>query len=294
MRLGGETGRKCVVTAVALAVTVGTVLLLRFAVQRAVLGGAFDGDAGFAAEPMPLVAAPKAYDLAELLPDEFRMYMGGVSVDEGSREMPMPVDLAERVTDEQSVAAGWEFVNVPMARLALAGRFGDKVWRRPDGALVLRRITPVDATRSSVQEYVVPIPSAQPSVPADGHAIILSSVSATGALARLRLPQVIADITVGGLFTAFRIARGNGTAFQMVTMLAGTPENAARRFREAANHAGWRIDSSGAMAAKANLSVFVTFQPFGETATCCTYRFADDENLERNMTTEGRTNENEE
>lgn len=296
MKIAGETLRKCAVTAAALAVTAGTVLLLRFAVRSAVLGGVFDGDAGYMAAPIPLEPAPKAYDLAKLVPDEFRMYTGGVSVDESSRTMSMPVDLAERISDEQSVAAGWEAVNIPMARLVLSGRFGEKVWKRPDGAFVFRRVEPVDATSSRVQEYVVPIPLAsQRAVPADGHAIVLGAVSATGALARLRLPQVISDVTVGGLFMAFRIARGNGTAFQMVTMLAGTPENAARRFREAAIRAGWRIDPSGAMAAKANLSVFVTFQPFGETATCCTYRFADDENLERNMTleTEGRTNENE-
>lgn len=293
MRFGRETCRKCAVTAVALAVTAGAVLLLRFAVQRAVLGGRSGGTGGFAAAPMPLVPAPKTYDLAKLVPDELRMYMGGLSVDETSRAVPMPVDLAERVSDEWSVAAGWEAVDIPTAPQALGGRFGEKVWKRPDGAFVFRRIEPLDAASSRVQEYVVPVPAAQKAVPEDGHAIILSTVSATGSLARLRLPPVIADVAVGGLFMSFLIARGNGTAFQMVTMLADTPERAAKRFREAAGRAGWAIDPSGAMAAKANLTAFVTFQPFGETATCCTYRFADDENLERNVTIERKGNENE-
>ena len=309
----GTLQRKVLSTATALAVAAGAVVLFRLGVQRLVLGSG-DRTADFAVAPLTLVPAPREFDLGRLIPAALDFYVAGSSFSERGEELAMPAALAEEISRNEAEAAGWKPLALPSLRTLAVDALVGRLWRRPDGTFVLRRIRPVTAATSRRTDWVLPLgglppsgesmPAAErpaaaaPAVPAEPtgnpYALLAESLARGGGAWRSQLPGVLNDVLVGELFLSRCIRRGCGAAFYATTLVPGTPQAAQERFRAAAGRAGWSFDASGLRAERGNLSVATLFQPFGATATSCTYRFADDENLTKNELTRKEEDGNEE
>lgn len=225
----------------------------------------------------------------------------------------MPAALAEEISRNEAEAAGWKPLALPSLRTLAVDALVGRLWRRPDGAFVLRRIRPVTAATSRRTDWVLPLgdlpepggplPAAEPpsvAAPAvaagaaEPYALLAESLARGGGAWRRLLPSVLKDVLVGELFLSRCIRRGGGAAFYATTLVPGAPQAAQERFRAAAGRAGWTFDASGLRAERGNLSAATLFQPFGATATSCTYRFADDENLTKNELTRKEEDGNEE
>ena len=264
-------------TALALAVTAGIVLLVRWSIRRAVSGG-LEIPASVASELPSAQPVARTYDLAKLVPRELEVTVMGVSLDLSERTLEMPMELAERTCAAEAEAKGWKRAEEQGLRGHLNEVFGQTMWRRPDEAIVLRRLVPVNDSRTLLKETVLPTAGLSAGA---GESTTLGEIESVRGLQTLNaVPSPLREILVGTPAYTQLMRRNGGSAFLM-RMLTPMPSAAAER--ELGNRlakAGWvRRTHLQRGHRLANLAVFAEFSPRMDGLPGCEifYRFSDDE-----------------
>lgn len=278
MKTENRTTYKIVKTAAALAVTVGVVLLMRAGAGKIAAAG--DVDSSFRQAEAPLEPAEKIYDLGLDVPADLSLNVCGMDVRVRRERLPMPVELAEQVTRERALAAGWESLDEPLASVTAFAHPGETLWRRPDGAVVARRLTPLMGDMTELAEYDVPLEQLPKTMPQSAEDALFSAAAASGHLLRARLPGYVTEVVGGGIYSTQKVERNGSCSLYVYSVSSGIEASERTAFASRASNAGWRIEPrQEGMATKANLNVQLTVRPFGANGTLMTvYRFADDEN----------------
>lgn len=273
------TMKKVAKTAVALAVTVGVVFLMRAGAQKIAAAG--DVDVTFTQPEETIVRAEKVYDLGREVPKDLELNICGMNVRVRRETLPMPSDLAERVTGERAMAAGWEPVDMPLVSAMAYTHPGETLWKRPDGSYVAQRLTPQTDGTTELAEYELPLDRLPQTVPQSASEAIQSGSAAGGTIIRARLPSYLREVVGGAIYSTQKIVRNGGTAFYVTTVSSGLAGAATAAFESRALRAGWTLEPrQSGLAVKANLSVQLTAQPFDADGTLISvYRFSDDENF---------------
>lgn len=223
-------------TIVSVLVAVGAVLAARWTIRTAVTRAYRPARAAGAAE-IPVVAAPRVHSLAAEVPPELRVNIAGLAVRRRAERLRMPYSLAVDLAEEKAASAGWERLDDANA-LTIQNLSGmERVYKTPEGSIVLREIRPVVGDDSVMEDFVVPaemIPAADEQTTPD----VLARRSARHV--KDRMPDVLRDVVAGSPLMTELIERGDGAAF-LVHCVAETPADDTRRAIEAAaRKAGWR------------------------------------------------------
>ena len=100
--------------------------------------------------------ADKVHDLAALVPKELEVNIAGLSVRRRAERMHMPYALAVDMAEQKALSAGWERLDDENA-LELKNLSGmERVYKTPEGSIVLREIRPVVGDDSLMEDFVVP------------------------------------------------------------------------------------------------------------------------------------------
>lgn len=287
--------RRLARTVLSLALVIGAVLAVRWTIRTAMVH-AYRAERSVGEEEMPVVAARRVFPLGEIVPAELHINLAGIAVSRRAERLGMPYSLAVDVADERAMSAGWERLDNTNA-LTLKNLSGmERVYRTPEGTVVLREVRAIKGDDSLMEDLVVPVEM----IPKEGEQTT-PDVLARRSAARLKelMPPVLRDVVVGSpLFTEL-IERNGGAAF-IVRCLSETSASAtAHMIETAARKAGWTenrftdvpgVRPISATAAhggvippvaswtKENLSFHFGITPRSEGGGCdVDYRFADDE-----------------
>ena len=287
--------RKLARTVLSLALVVGAVLAVRWTIRTA-MTRVYRAESAAGDVEMPVVAARRVYPLAAIVPAELRINLAGLTVSRYAERLGMPYALAVDVADERAKSAGWERLDSENA-VTLKNLSGmERVYRTPEGTIVLREVRAVKGDDSLMEDLVVPVEM----IPKEGEQTT-PDVLARRSAARLKelMPPVLRDVVVGSpLFTEL-IERNGGAAFIVRCLSETSAAVTVREIESAARKAGWRearfADVPGArqpsaavarggaippMASwtKENLSFHFAVAPRADGGGCdVDYRFADDE-----------------
>ena len=285
--------RKLARTVLSLALVVGAVLAVRWTIRTA-MTRVYRAESAAGDVEMPVVAARCVYPLAAIVPAELRINLAGLTVSRYAERLGMPYALAVDVADERAKSAGWERLDSENA-VTLKNLSGmERVYRTPEGTVVLREVRAVKGDDSLMEDLVVPVEM----IPKEGEQAT-PDVLARRSAARLKelMPPVLRDVVVGSpLFTEL-IERNGGAAFIVRSLSETSAASTARTIETAARKAGWTESrflavpgarKPAAVAAgvippasswtKENLSFHFSVAPRAGGSGCdVDYRFADDE-----------------
>ena len=280
-------------TALALAVTVCAVLLMRWTIGAAVthvVQGTSDGGVPTAS----LVPAPREYDLAKLIPEELRTNVAGLAVRRRRERLHMAYSLAVKVMEERANAAGWERLDDENA-LTIGNLSGmSRTYRTPTGAIIQRELRPIKGDDVLFEDFEIPVDL----IPAPSEQTTPDELARrAAALVKDLMPCVVREVMVGSPMLTLLIERGAGAAFIVRSVANEGAAEVERRIKDAARSAHWRPAEGGGFV-KSNLTFNFEAVP-RETGGCdVNYRFSDDEVCipasggEDNLTMKGTTNEN--
>lgn len=239
--------------------------------------------------------AAKVHDLAALVPKELEVNIAGLSVRRRAERMHMPYSLAVDMADQKALSAGWERLDDENA-LTIQNISGmERVYRTPEGSIVLREVRPIVGDDSLMEDFVIPAEL----VPSEGETVtpdILARRSARHV--RDQMPGVLRDVVVGSPLLTELVERGEGAAFIVHCVADMSAKAAAKAVEDAARKHGWTEAQfpnapDGAPKAswtKENLTMhFETVQRPGGFECDVDYRFTDDEAY---ISTKGKTDEN--
>ena len=269
--------RRIAHTALALAVTAGIVLLVRWGIRRAVSGVQVIP----AAVPSELPSAQPAartLDLAKLVPRELEVTVMGVSLDLSERTLEMPMELAERTCAAEAEAKGWKRAEEQGLRGRLNEVLGQTMWRRPDEAIVLQRLAPISDARTLLKETVLPTAGLSAGA---SEATTLGEIESVRGLQTLNaVPSPLREILVGTPAYTQLMRRNGGNAF-LLRMLTPMPAAVAEReLEKLLAKGGWERRTNLQRGHRfANLAVFTEVSPRMDGLPGCEifYRFSDDE-----------------
>lgn len=276
-------------TVLALAAVVVATLAVRWTIRTAVERRYAPPRREPSAEEMPFVPAPRVWSLARIVPKELRTSIAGVEVPRTKERLHMPYSLAVDVADDRAASMGWERLD-PENALTLRNLAGmNRVYRRPDGVMVLRTLLPGRGDETLVEDIEFPAAFAQPP---DAPVLPEEMARRMEAGMKTLLPDPIRDVVVGNPLMTDLVERGEGAAL-LVHTLADLPTNAAAaEIAAAARRTGWtdarpadpafrgRPDRFPVRYTKQNLSFDFKITPREDGAGCnVSYRFTDDEVL---------------
>ena len=287
--------RRLARTVFSLALVIGAVFAVRWTV-RAAMSHAYRAERTVGEVEMPVVAARRVYPLGKIVPEDLRINLAGLAVSRRVERLGMPYSLAVDVADEKSKSAGWERLDNENAATLKNLSGMERVYRTPEGTVVLREVRALKGDDSIMEDLVVPVEMIPKE---DEHTT--PDVLARRSAAHLKdlMPPVLRDVVVGSpLFTEL-IERNGGAAFIVRCLSETSVASTSRLIESAARKAGWRearfADVPGArqpsaavarggaippMASwtKENLSFHFAVAPRAEGGGCdVDYRFADDE-----------------
>ena len=297
--------RKLSRTVLSLAAAVGAVMAVRWTVRTAVTR-AYRAERSVESSEVQVLPAPKEWVLAEILPEELRVNISGLSIRRRAERLHMPYALAVEVADEKAKSAGWERLDNENA-ITLKNLSGmERVFRTPEGSIVLREVRAVKGEDSVMEDFTMPVEMIQ-----DSGEHVTPDVLARRSAVRIKalLPPVLRDVVTGSPMFTELIERGGGSALIVRCLSEMSPSATGRAVEAAARKAGWIETGFGDAAStpappasgerdartpsaswtKRNLAFHFEIVPRPDYGGCdVNYRFTDDESF---MTTKGKTDE---
>lgn len=270
--------RRFGVTVVALSATVGVVGLMRVAARR--LAGGFAAEATYRAETAipDRAPAPKAYDLARLVPADLGLNVGGMAAQSTVTTMPMPLEQAIQTSANEARACGWKALDLPLAyTFATLNDFGG-LYLTTDRRIVRRTHVPLAGGGTRREDFVLPA----------GARLSLDRAMSFEEIAGLadeqvlaRLPDVLRAVQVARpLYTQLSV-RASGATFLVVGLSSWEETDVRHQLAATYARAGWtrHADLPGAWV-RANLSATWDVAPRTVgVGSVVTVRYADDEIL---------------
>ena len=285
--------KKLMRTVFSVLVVVGAVVAVRWTI-RAAMTHAYRAERDVGAMEMPVVPAPPVWSLAKIVPEELHVNLAGLAIRRRAERLHMPYSLAADLAEEKAKSAGWERLDNENA-LTIKNLSGmERVYKTPEGSIVLREVRAIRGDDSLMEDFVVPAEM----IPVQGDAMT-PDVLARRSARRVKdlLPGVLRDVVVGSPLMTELIERGGGAALIVHCVAETSAETAARAVEAAARKAGWSeapFGSAGAPKAswtKQNLTFHFETVPRPEGGCCdVDYRFTDDEAYV--LSTKGKTDEN--
>lgn len=222
-------------TVVSLAIAAGLVLAVRWTIRTA-MARAYRGGRDVAAAEVPVVPAPKVWSLARIVPKDLHVNIGGLVLQRHAERLHMPYALAVEVADERAKSDGWERLDNPNA-ITLKNLAGmERLFRTPDGSIVLREVRAIHGDDSIMEDLMMPVGA----LPNDGEQVTMDAIAhRSAARVKMLLPSVLRDVVVGSPMMTELIERGGGAALivRSVSMMAAPAT--ARAIESAARKAGW-------------------------------------------------------
>lgn len=260
---------------VALAVTVGVVVLARLGLRAAVF--AHPGSAEASLPDLPTAAAPRESDLARLVPPALRVNVSGMAVQDTRRRLDVPYSLAVETSRAEAESRGWIAFDNSLPRAVAASLHGESVYRTPTGGLVIRHLTAIKGNRTDIEDFVVPVGPDDALVAASPVRTPFDLAGRYGLWIRTTLPAVLAGPIVGAPFYTQLLVRGGGAAFVVLSVTAVSPAAFAAAFASACRAAGYvPLKGRPGVFTRGNLSVSATAQ-VDNGGTVVSTRFSDDE-----------------
>ncbi len=261
--------------AAAIAATAGVVFLMRLG-ARALADGFAAGDAAGAVAVPDRCPAPRTYDLAALVPEDLRLNVGGLAAQTERTVLPMPLEQAIQVSENEARAKGWQALDLPLAyRLATLDELGG-LYVTPDRRVVRRSHTPLASGGTRREDFVLPVGSLFDS---DREMSFSEVVALNGDELLAKLPDVLKSVQVARPFYTQFTAHADGAS--LVVMGLSDLEEAAVRRQLALAYAreGWRPSAELPNAwVKANLTAAWDVSPHGAgVGTVVAVRYSDDE-----------------
>ena len=284
-------------TALSVAIAVLAVFAVRWTVRTA-MSRAYRAGRDVSAPEMPVVQAPKVYSLSALVPTELHVNLAGLAVRRHAERLRMPFALAVDVAEEKATSAGWERLDEENALTVRNISGMERVYRTPEGSIVLREVRAIMGDDSLMEDFVIPaemIPAPDEQTTPD----VLARRSA--AHVKELMPSMVRDVIVGSpLFTEL-IERGGGAALIVHCVAETSASDAACAVSAAAARSGWMKEVNplagikGAPTGseswtKGNLAFYFEVVPRQDGGGCdVNYRFTDDEVF---ISTKGNKDEN--
>ena len=230
-------------TALSLAVAVAAVMAVRWTI-RAAMTRAYRAERDVGSVEMPVVPAPRAHSLAEMVPEELHVNIAGLSVRRRAERLGIPYSLAADVAEEKAVSAGWERLDDENA-LTIGNLSGmERVYKTPEGSIALRELRPIAGNDTLLEDFVIPAEL----VPTAGVAVTPDDLARRSA-ARVKelMPPVLRNVVVGSPMLVHLIERGEGAALIVHCVADVSALEARRKVSSAAREAGWRESLFGAI-----------------------------------------------
>ena len=280
-------------TALSLLAVVAAVLAFRWTVRTA-MSRAYRAERDVRSMEVAVTPAEKVHDLARLVPAELHVNIAGFAIRRSSERLHMPYSLAVDVAAERAAGAGWERLDDENA-VTLQNISGmERVYRTPEGAVVLREVRAVVGDDSLMEDFTIPAEL----IPYEGEMTTPDMLARRSARhVREKMPAVLRDVVVGSPLLTELIGRGAGAAFIVHCVAETSAAAAAKEVGDRARKAGWtetpfaRLPGDMSQAGvpkscwtKQNLTMyFETVQRSGGFECDIDYRFSDDEayNLEK-------------
>lgn len=282
-----ERLKRAVLTAAALAATAGAVGLMRLGARSLADGFAAGEASGGAAAPSRF-PAPRKYDLATLVPEPLRLNLGGLAARVSRTVLPMPLEQAIKVGENEVRAKGWAPMDMPLAyRLATVEGLGG-LYATPDRRVIRRSYAALASGGTLREDFELPVGAF-----ADvNREMSFAEVVGLNADALLeKIPGVLRDVQVARPFYTQFTAHADGAAF-LVAGVSDLEEAAVRRQLVLAYaREGWRPSAEMPKAwVKANLTATWDVSPHEPgVGVVVSVRYSDDEVL-----LERKENENDE
>ena len=298
-------------TVLSLLAVAAAVLAFRWTVRTA-MSRAYRAEREVRPMETPVLPAEKVHDLARIVPAELHVNIAGFAIRRSAERLHMPYALAVDVAAERAAGAGWERLDDENA-VTLKNISGmERVYRTPEGSIVLREVRAVVGDDSLMEDFTIPaelIPEHTEQTTPD--ALARRSAHQVKSM----MPGVLRDVVAGSPLMTELIERGGGAAFIVHCVAETAAAETARTIEAAARRAGWTespFDPAGAGGplsraaenaadaresappvksawTKKNLTFYFEVVPRVQGGGCdVDYRFTDDEAY---ILTKGKANE---
>ena len=222
-------------TALSVLVVVGAVVAVRWTIRTA-MSRAYRAERDVGAVEMPVVPAPRVWSLAKLVPAELRVNLAGLAIRRHAERLHMPYALAADLAEEKAKSAGWERLDDENA-LTIKNLSGmERVYKTPEGSIVLREVRAIMGDDSLMEDFVVPAEM----IPTQGDTMT-PDVLARRSARRVKelMPGVVRDVVIGSPLMTELIERGGGAALIVHCVVEMSAADAASAIESAARKAGW-------------------------------------------------------
>ena len=222
-------------TVLSVLIVVGCVMAVRWTI-RAAMTRAYRADRDVGAAEVPVVPAPRIHVLAAIVPKELHVNIAGLAATRRAERMHMPYSLAVTIAEDRAKSANWERIDNENAITVKNLSGMDRLYRTPEGAIVLREVRPIKGDDSLMEDFILPTDA----VPVHGD-VLTPDMLARRSAHRLKglMPAVLRDVVIGSPLMTELINRGGGSSL-IVHCVADMPVKAAEEaVMKAAIKAGW-------------------------------------------------------
>ena len=216
-------------------VVVGAVVAVRWTIRTA-MSRAYRAERDVGAVEMPVVPAPRVWSLAKIVPAELHVNLAGLAIRRHAERMHMPYALAVDLAEEKAKSAGWERLDDENA-LTIKNLSGmERVYKTPEGSIVLREVRAIMGDDSLMEDFVVPAEM----IPTQGDTMT-PDVLARRSARRVKelMPGVVRDVVIGSPLMTELIERGSGAALIVHCVVEMSAADAVSAIESAARKAGW-------------------------------------------------------
>jgi len=232
-------------TILSVLVVVGAVVAVRWTIRTA-MSRAYRAERDVGAVEMPVVPAPRVWSLAKIVPAELHVNLAGLAIRRHAERMHMPYALAVDLAEEKAKSAGWERLDDENA-LTIKNLSGmERVYKTPEGSIVLREVRAIMGDDSLMEDFVVPAEM----IPTQGDTMTPDVLARRSARqVKELMPGVVRDVVIGSPLMTELIERGGGAAFIVHCVAETAAPETVRAIEAAARRAGWTespFDSAGA------------------------------------------------
>ena len=227
--------KKLMRTVFSVLVVVGAVVAVRWTIRTA-MSRAYRAERDVGAVEMPVVPAPRVWSLAKIVPAELRVNLAGLAIRRHAERLHMPYALAVDLAEEKAKSAGWERLDDENA-LTIKNLSGmERVYKTPEGSIVLREVRAIMGDDSLMEDFVVPAEM----IPTQGDTMT-PDVLARRSARRVKelMPGVVRDVVIGSPLMTELIERGGGAALIVHCVVEMSAADAVSAIESAARKAGW-------------------------------------------------------